>query len=157
MILWRISNHENLSGAGGLRSGGRWHSKGVPIVYMAESAALALLETLVHFEARLEDLPSHYKLLKVDYSSEEGLSDLALDTLPEHWTQDQNITRTIGDEWLAAQYSALLKVPSAVVPQSFNYLFNPRHASAGAATIASVSTHPFDTRLLSTMKINTAD
>lgn len=66
MILWRISNHADLRGIGGLKAAGRWHSRGRPVVYLAESQPGALLEVLVHIDVtRVENLPTHYTLLKV--------------------------------------------------------------------------------------------
>jgi RES domain-containing protein len=58
------------------------------------------------------------------------------------------MTRAIGDEWLSSQSSLLLRVPSAVAPNSFNCLFNPRHADAALAKVLSATKHPFDTRLM---------
>jgi RES domain-containing protein len=55
MILWRISRHRDLSGAGGMRAAGRWHEAGRPVVYLAESPAAALLEVCVHTSAN--DVP----------------------------------------------------------------------------------------------------
>ncbi|MEE8056214.1 MAG: RES family NAD+ phosphorylase [Pseudomonadales bacterium] len=62
---------------------------------------------------------------------------------------DINFTRSIGDEWLSAGNSTLLKTPSAIVPNSYNYLFNPRHPEAQVAIITTITTHPYDQRLLS--------
>jgi RES domain-containing protein len=50
MELWRISNYADLSGAGGLRAAGRWHSQGKRIVYLADHPSSALLEMLVHLD-----------------------------------------------------------------------------------------------------------
>ena len=63
---WRISNYADLQGIGGTKVAGRWHNRGIPIVYFADSQALALLETLVHIED-MNDVPDSYQLLKVEY------------------------------------------------------------------------------------------
>ena len=65
MRLWRISNHVDLSGEGGRRAAGRWSHQGRRVVYLAEHPALAMLETLVHLEVDVEDLPSTYRLIEV--------------------------------------------------------------------------------------------
>ena len=65
MNLWRISNHVTLSGEGGMRASARWHSRGRPIVYLAESPAGAMLETLVHLQGRRDRLPRTYTLLAI--------------------------------------------------------------------------------------------
>src|SRR3546814_17516424 len=63
LILWRISEHATLDGAGGLVVGGRWHRKGRPIVYAAESTALAMLEVLVHLE--VDSIPPPFQLMLI--------------------------------------------------------------------------------------------
>lgn len=60
---------------------------------------------------------------------------------------DQDTTRAMGDEWLLSGSTLLLKVPSAILPHSYNYLLNPRHSLAREVTIAAVGKHPFDQRL----------
>ena len=61
---------------------------------------------------------------------------------------DQIATRTIGDEWLASKNSAILRVPSAVVPETLNVLLNPEHADASWMRILWHSEYPWDERLL---------
>ena len=68
MILWRISNHADLNGLGGVHRSGRWHFAGVPVVYLSESPALALLEVMVNFDLAPDELPADYQLLEVDCS-----------------------------------------------------------------------------------------
>lgn len=149
MKLWRISNYADLQGKGGLKASGRWHNRGIPIIYLSESPALAMLEVLVHFELDLSEIPASYQLLEVDYNLRTGMSHLHKNALLDGWQDDLELTRAIGDEWLISSSSLLLRVPSAVVPHSYNYLFNPRHLAAGDAEIISARQHPFDTRLVS--------
>ena len=148
MKLWRISNYDDLSGVGGLQSAGRWHNRGIPVVYLAESPALALLEVLVHFELSPGEVPQGYHLVEVEYAQRKGVSRLKLAVLGVDWQKNIDYTRSIGDEWLGTGNSVLLKVPSAIVPNSYNYLFNPRHPQSKAATIKSITLHPYDARLL---------
>jgi RES domain-containing protein len=68
MELWRISNYADLSGIGGLKAAGRWHSQGRQIVYLANHPASALLEMLVHMDRDLN--PPTYQLLRVVVPSE---------------------------------------------------------------------------------------
>lgn len=147
MKLWRISNYDDLLGIGGERAPGRWHNKGIPIVYLADSSALALLEVLVHFEMEPSEAPVSYQLLEVEMSDRVSVLQLDGDALHKGWQNQYDLTRAIGDEWLSAQASALLRVPSAVAPNSYNYLFNPRHTDASLAEVVSITKHPFDKRL----------
>ncbi len=148
MIFWRISNYADLSGAGGLLHRGRWHNRGRPVVYLAQSAAGALLEVLVHIEAsRPSELPRQYQLLEVDVPDDALIVDAALPA-DDGWRDDLASTRRTGDQWLASSGSLLLRVPSAVVGRTFNLLFNPVHPQASACRVVSVARYPFDDRLL---------
>lgn len=147
MKLWRISNYTDLKGIGGLKTPARWHNKGIPVVYLAESPALAMLEILVNFELHADEIPDHYQLLEIDFDGKKGISRLHSGSLPDEWQEDLAVTRAIGDEWLGSLKSALLRVPSAVVPHSFNYLLNPRHELAKNAEIINMQSHPYDMRL----------
>jgi len=145
--LWRISNYADLYGIGGTKVEGRWHNKGIPIVYLSESPALAMLEALVNFELSPDEVPENYQLLEVDCPEPSMISDLNSKALSDDWTQDKTLTRNIGDQWLTSMSSGLLKVPSAVVPYGFNYLLNPRHPASTKMKIESVREHPYDPRL----------
>ncbi len=148
MILWRISNHADLSGTGGLLHAGRWHHRGRPVVYLAESPAGALVEALVHVQASSPaELPASYQLLEVEVPDVAATED-ASSALPPDWRERPDLTRTLGSDWLGAQRSLLLRVPSAVVARSLNRLFNPLHPQAAACRVLSSARHPFDGRLL---------
>jgi RES domain-containing protein len=112
------------------------------VVYLASSPAAALLEALVH-ELSLADLPGTYQWLEID-------ADVRVappPRLPPEWHDDLIATRAAGDAWLTAGETALLEVPSIIVPKTANYLLNPRHPDAGSVRIAAVIRYPLDTRL----------
>lgn len=150
MELWRLSRFAALTGTGGLRLSGRWHTAGQPIVYLAESVPGAILEVLVHL---LEDgsIPPDYKLLRVetaDAASRAGLIEsLRTDQLPAPWRDDFTVTQRIGNQWLAEHRSALLRIPSVVAPATFNVLLNPLHPEARHLRIADVLDFTWDVRL----------
>lgn len=148
MKLWRISNYVDLRGLGGIKVAGRWHNKGIPVVYLAESPALAMIESLVNLDLDINEVPENFQLLEVEYAERKGVSRLSENALPAGWQEDVSLTRAVGDEWLTSLKGAFLRVPSAIVPQSFNYLLNPRHSLAPQAHIISIKLHPFDNRLL---------
>lgn len=147
MRLWRISNYTDLHGLGGIKAAGRWHNRGAPIVYLTEHPALALLEVMVHQNQSPDELPDNFQLIEIEYNERQGISKLKESVLEENWINDQQTTRNIGDEWLQTSSSLLLKVPSAILPHSYNYLFNPKHLLAPSARIVSLIRHPFDPRL----------
>jgi RES domain-containing protein len=146
VVLWRISNHASLTGEGGMRASGRWHSRGHRIVYCSENPAAALLEILAHLEVDLRDLPARYQLLKLNAPN--GLPVQRAPALTPTWLKRLEVTRAIGDRWLRGGRSPLLRVPSALVPDTFNVLLNPAHPQARQVTIVSVSKHVVDPRLL---------
>jgi RES domain-containing protein len=147
MRLWRISNFADLAGDGGLFASGRWHSRGRRIVYLSDHPASALLEVLVHLEVDPEDLPSGYQLLAVDVDDSIAVDVVEPNELTADWTDNQIATRALGDRWLAAGRSALLRVPSAIVPFAWTWLLNPGHVDVVKTTVADVVNAPFDPRL----------
>lgn len=146
MILWRISRHRELSGTGGLRASGRWHYAGRPIVYLAENPASALLEVCVHTSAN--DVPPDFTLLRIE-GPDARISTIRLEDLPADWALRLEVTRDLGSAWLEKRTTALLKVPSAIVPETANFLFNPLHPDAAEFQIAAALSYPFDPRLKS--------
>ena len=145
MLLWRVSGHRELSGAGGLRAPGRWHERGLPVVYLAESPAGALLEACVHTAAN--DIPPYYTLLGIAIEAAVSREELDPDHLPRNWAARVEVTRELGSKWLAEQRSCLLRVPSALVPATFNVILNPLHADASRLRIKSSVKYPFDSRI----------
>jgi RES domain-containing protein len=141
VILWRISEFFELDGAGGVVMNGRWHTKGHPIIYTAESSALTLLETLVHLE--WEHTPSSYQLLRI-----EARDDLEIENHPSSVAPSKiEESMAWGDRWLASGRTALASVPAAVAPLSRNILINPVHPDAAAIRVADHSRWPWDKRL----------
>lgn len=147
MILWRISNYADLEGRGGLVSSGRWHTRGRRVVYLAESPAGALLEALVHLELAETDLPDAYQLLKVSVPSSVKTEKCNPAALGEGWNRSPEITRRAGDEWLRRESSPLLQVPSAVVPETWNWVLNPAHPQARRLRISWARRYEWDSRL----------
>ena len=142
MRLKRVANrrYADLSGRGGLFVDGRWHTRGRPIVYLAEHTALALLEVVVHMEVPYAALPN-FVLLDVEVP--DGIEIERAD-----WVEpDEATCQRFGDEWLADGRTALCRVRSIVVPDGFNYLLNPAHPDAGKIRIVATTDLPIDPRL----------
>ena len=153
MQLWRIAVEaptyaaNDLRGAGAKMTGGRWNSKGTPVVYCAMNIALATLET-VHY-LRTGGLPMNRYLVRIDVPDAVWEARRVLDPLPGGWDAiPAGLTaRTAGDAWIASNASILLLVPSVIVPDEFNVLINPQHDSAGLLTATTVRRWIFDPRL----------
>jgi RES domain-containing protein len=145
VTLWRISRHRDLEGLGGLRAPGRWHERGLPVVYLAETPAGALLEVCIHTAAN--DVPPSYTLLEVSVPARTTVETVDSKLLPQDWPENLEATRAIGSEWLRSMRSALLRTPSAIVPATYNVLLNPGHSDTKQIQVASSMEYPFDVRL----------
>jgi RES domain-containing protein len=139
MLAWRICRRPfaDLSGEGARLYGGGWNSPGRPLVYAADSAALAALEVRVHLDLDWSVLPDDYVLTAIDLAA----------IAPEELREMPADPRATGDAWLASGRSALLKAPSAIVPESANILINVAHPDAGGVSTRSMRTFAFDPRL----------
>ncbi|ADV81003.1 RES family NAD+ phosphorylase [Terriglobus saanensis] len=146
-ILWRISNYDTLDGLGGERADGRWHTaeRGKRIAYLAESPALAILETLVNLKGSADLLPDTFQLLEIVMEREIAIGEAP--KLASGWESALTRTQAIGDKWLLGRESALLKVPAAVAPYSFNYLLNPLAPDAGHLKVRRAERVAYDRRL----------
>ena len=148
LTLWRISNHADLTGAGGMIASARWHTAGRPVVYLAETPAGALLEVLVHLELDEAHRPATYQLLKIEAKDDLRSGEVDLASVSQNWITNEAETQAKGDAWLRDGSTALLRVPSAIVPDTWNWLLNPRHPEASRLRIMAARNNAFDPRLL---------
>jgi RES domain-containing protein len=136
--LWRIAaetrdySADDLSGAGAAAHLGRWNDVGEPVVYCARTIAMAVLETAAHIDAA--GLPLSRFLIRIDvpdavWAQREGL---VLEELPTAWSAVPagGASVRVGFAWLSQQSSAVLLLPSVIVPEEPIALVNPRHAQA---------------------------
>jgi RES domain-containing protein len=156
VVLWRIATDTKaykataLDGKGAEKTGGRWNRPGRPMVYTASSVALACLETVVHLNAG--DLPLNRFLVRIQVPDDvwEARREWAAADLPSGWNAipESKVSLDIGDRWLQDASSAVMVVPSVIVPEEFNVLINPGHP--GAAGIRSRKLRPwsYDRRLV---------
>ncbi len=146
-ILWRISDYTDLSGKGGKIGSARWHTRGRPVVYLTESPACAMLERVVHLvDDEDGDLPRFYQLLEV--SAPDEIAVKSLNTMAQaDWKERPEFTRQLGDDWLASLETPLARVPSALVPYTWNVLLNPEQRDANQVKIVASIRERFDSRL----------
>jgi RES domain-containing protein len=88
---------------------------------MADSVALAVLENLVHM--RRDDFPVGYVVIGAVIPNTVPV--LSLDQFSP--AEGDVSSQTLGDRWIGSGNSAVLRVPSVVVPTEFICLLNPRH------------------------------
>lgn len=150
--LWRIAAEtpaytaRDLSGVGARITGGRWNSKGTAVVYCSTSIALATLETVHNLLAGA--LPFNRYLVRIDIPDALWVTRQILDLPPGGWDAIPAglSSRGAGDAWITAAKSAVLLVPSVIVPDEYNVLINPRHADAAAITASTVKRWIYDPR-----------
>ena len=150
ITVWRIvsANYKDkaYTGDGARIHGGRWNSKGVAVVYTAGSLALASIEMIVNLPA--PKLLQKYVRISAHINLD-LVSELSEADLPEDWNNRpiSPSTRAIGDRWVKKQSSAVLRVPSIVVPEEYNYLLNPTHPDFAKIEIGKPIVYYFDPRL----------
>lgn len=153
--VWRIATDapdyeaDDLSGAGAQATGGRWNPQGTAVVYASATRALACLETVVHLSAG--GLPLNRYLVEIDIPEDiwTAAPRETLATLRVGWDAEPPGRASIGfgAAWLDAGSSAVLFVPSAVVPEEFNILINPRHPDTRRITATKQRRWTYDPRL----------
>ena len=150
ITAWRIVKSRHVAGAfsgeGARRFGGRWNSKGTPLVYTAGSQALAALEMLVHLDTA--ELLELYRPIPITFDAT-MVSNVDRKSLPANWKRSPTprAVRLIGDEWIASGRSLMLRVPSVIVPEESNYLVNVLHPDFHRLSIGRTRSFRFDTRL----------
>ncbi|MEO7501335.1 MAG: RES family NAD+ phosphorylase [Gemmatimonadaceae bacterium] len=148
MLVYRIAKalHEDLSGEGARRNGGRWNSIGVPMVYTSHALSLAALENLVHVDP--DDIPDDIRSFEITIPEPvfQAGRKLAISALPADWalTPAPSSCAALGDSWQINGVSAVLQVPSAIVPTESNFLINPRHPDAKHITVKNSSPFSYD-------------
>jgi RES domain-containing protein len=142
LIAWRIANakHAALDGLGGLTVPGRWHNTGRPVIYTADSSALAMLEVRVHLDLTSAQL-TRFVMLKLDIPDRVSIQSSDADP------HNELLARRTGDQWLADRKTAVMQVRSALAPEGSNYLINPLHPDAGKVAITGQAPFAFDARL----------
>lgn len=149
MLLYRLTRSvyaNDLSGTGARLYGGRWNSIGKSLLYMASSRSLAVLEVLVHLPASL--LPEGYDIVTIEVP--EDVQELPEENLPPNWREfpHPDILKSYGDHFFKQNKHLLLKVPSAIVAEEYNYLLNPAHPKMEKVKIKNRRPFTFDQRLV---------
>jgi RES domain-containing protein len=150
VTAWRVTKRKHarnaFSGEGAREFGGRWNNPGTAVVYTAQSQSLAALEMLVHLDSA--DLLEKYALLAADFD-QSLIKVLNPSDLPRNWRADTPPAqvRSIGDEWVWGGSSAVIRVPSVLVPGESNFLLNPGHQDFARIRFGKAMAFRFDARL----------
>ena len=147
---WRIVREDHgytaFDGEGAWRFGGRWNSRGTRTVYTSATLSLAALETLVHLNP-----PVAFKYVAIPIEFDEALVEtFATSDLPADWNEEPPppSTAEIGDRWVKESRSAVLELPSVIIPAEPNYLLNLAHSDFKRIRIGKPTPFSFDPRLI---------
>lgn len=133
LTIWRLEKERYVDtafrGNGSLKTSGRWHHKGTQVAYASEHPGVAVLEKLVWLERYEGARASDYVLLPLHLDPDAHLETLDESDLPDDWDSfpHPEATQNLGTQWVEAERSTVLAVPSAVLPVAENYLINPFH------------------------------
>lgn len=152
LTVWRLVTarfaESAFTGEGARRYGGRWNRKGIPLVYTSGSQSLAMLELLVQDDP----LRARYVMIPATIPKRVMIERVAVETLPDDWRElaAREQLQAIGTAWAKQISSAVLAVPSAVIPTEINYLLNPLHPAFAKIEIGEPQTFITDLRLFKT-------
>ena len=151
MITYRLGRTRyanDLSGEGARLNGGRWNHKLTPCIYSSESRALAALEYTVNVNINLVPRSLSVTVFEIPDAS---ILEIPEASLPGNWKEAPapSSTKEFGTSLLSTARSLILKIPSTVIPEEFNYIINPLHPDIGLVKIISVKDFVYDARIKS--------
>lgn len=150
MLIYRITKAEY---AGQLTASGgpaRWNSRNQFVIYTAASRSLACLENVVHRSG--EGLASLFRVMVIDVPDGILIDTTEPETLPPDWTdyQQYGFCQQLGGNWLRQGQSVVLRVPSAIIANEWNYLLNPAHPDFQRVRLLQTEPFLFDPRIKQT-------
>ena len=151
VVGWRIVRethaHDAFSGEGARLYGGRWNPAGVKVIYCSENLALAALEILVHTQPVV--MQQAYRAFRVSFPAR-LMQTIELPALPKGWNAQPptRVSQEIGARWIAEASSAVLALPSVIIPLERTFLLNPAHRDFGSIGIDEAGPIALDHRLI---------
>jgi len=123
---------------------GRWNLEGEEVIYTSSSRSLACLENMVHRKGHGNN--SKYSTMVIYAPDTSSVTQVNLSDLPPDWNQgsDLGVCQSIGSEWFRKKESLLLRVPSAVVPDEYNFVIHTRHPEFSEVSTINVLPFSFD-------------
>ena len=149
MFVWRLTHNKHVApdGEGARRYGGRWNRPGTSIIYTSGTLSLAVLEFLVHVDSDI--LPDSLVSVRATIPESVSIQTIHLSDLPGNW-KDKIIPvamQDLGTSWAKRSTSPVLKVPSVVIEEEWNYVLNPLHPDFDKIIWETGVPFSFDSRL----------
>lgn len=151
MKIWRLTSqrhaHHAFDGEGARLYGGRFNHPGEAVVYCAATLSLAALELLVHLD--VSQVPEDRVALSATIPPDFPIRELEVGDLPKDWRAypAPEGLKDLGTAWIRSRETAVLSVPSAIVPVERNFLLNPNHPDMAKVEIGDPQPFAFDPRL----------
>lgn len=150
--LWRIAAEtkeykaNDISGGGAAKYPGRWNASGEYVVYAATSLALAVLETAAHVDSRGLPLNRFVVRITVPIKAWNARQEIKLSEIDSAWcaVPAGKASVDIGSNWYKSSESALLLVPSVIVPEERAVLINATHPDAKGIKAATIRLFEFN-------------
>jgi RES domain-containing protein len=149
-LVRRVRARDAFGGEGSRLFGGRWTPKGSPAVYCSQHLSLCVLELRVNQDQFLAREGYRYFTVTFPPALMESLS---LKDAPRGWDRPRissirlTAAQRFGKKGLKKKRSAVLRVPSAVLPQEYNYILNPLHSDFASIKIGTAMPIRLDSRL----------
>ena len=137
MIIFRLAPKEFTTSLYSSGVAGRWNSEGNRVIYSAESVALSTLEVMIRKGGVGVGLKYSFMYILVpDFIDIMEETEESLRLIP-NWRDPIRFhaSQEIGDKWYREKRTCLLKVPSALIPDSYNYILNQQHEDFEKITI----------------------
>lgn len=149
MIVYRLSQTlyaNDLTGEGARLFGARWNHKGTACLYTSASRALAVLEYTVN--VNIHSIPRALSMVTIEIP-DAGHHELEIVDLPGNWADAPapGATKDFGTGLLTAAANPVIRIPSTVITQEFNYLLNPLHRDSKHFKVLSITDFVYDVRI----------
>ena len=149
MIVFRLSRTKwvnDLTGEGSRLKGGRWNHKGTACIYTSESRALATLEYTVNVP--IDEIPRALSLVTLEIP-DTHIQAFTISDLPGNWQEIPSppSTKDFGTRLLKAAAHPVIRFPSSVIQEEFNFILNPIHAESKLFKIIEVKDFVYDVRI----------
>ena len=151
MLAFRIAHYKYAHSLSVSGFEGRWNSKGKLVLYASENIATSLLENIIYRTGT--GFNSDYKIMVI-YHPEEHIEQIITSNLPKDWRslESYDQLQKIGDSWYDEQRSLCLKVPSSILPDNYNIIFNTTHPEFKNVKLIDVLDYEPDERLEKLLK-----
>jgi RES domain-containing protein len=147
MIVYRITLVKYADKLVASGNAARWNSKDIKVIYTSGTRSLACLENVVHRSSRGLDEKFRVQVIEIPDNLKVSICDK--ESLMDDWQNYAHMpyTQGLGDAWVEEASAAVLKVPSVIIHEEYNYILNPAHGDFSKIKLLRNEPFQFDGRL----------